>query len=374
MNPQSVNNSRQLEVCERYVASGDCNGSCGRDHPHQLHAYAAALDDYQMPNDAYVACDTCARKGWICDKKGRLNDDDPCSHCRHFGGRQSKCRLAEASYNDEFFRRLLRSRKDGFTLPYIRHDAPSSKGVPPTPLQPGTFRHDWTGKSREELLNEQDWVPSFFRDDPRPYLVAPRPTKEVQNVRARFAQGLLLGPATRPPPVLPLVWPAPPRFGRPQLAGLGNAAELTWDFNRQRYKYVFAGRTIWQPEQNVPVPGPPSTSHHSHRAPASSYAPASGYQTQDEPALWSWNYQPIDQDVVDLSDTNGPMAPGDFSRYANPLDVEQAEREAKRLRQGAPPTAAPVQENVSHQSAAKPIKTFDEFMADQRPNEAYDSD
>jgi hypothetical protein len=86
--------------------------------------------------------------------------------------------------------------------------------------------------------------------------VPPRQTREVQNVRERFAQGRLLGPAT---PVLPLVWPASPTFARPQLAGLGNAAELTWDFNRQRYKYVFAGRTIWQPEQNVPVPGPPST-------------------------------------------------------------------------------------------------------------------
>ncbi|KAG9567327.1 hypothetical protein KCU71_g1504, partial [Aureobasidium melanogenum] len=78
--------------------------------------------------------------------------------------------------------------------------------------------------------------------------------------------------------------------------------------------------------------------------------------------------------------TNGHVRGAEVSEpdgAASIVDDSTSSASTNGLRQDAPPAAEPVQENVSHQSAAKPPMTFEEFwafMADKYPNELYESD
>ncbi|KAG9524719.1 hypothetical protein KCV07_g1864, partial [Aureobasidium melanogenum] len=78
--------------------------------------------------------------------------------------------------------------------------------------------------------------------------------------------------------------------------------------------------------------------------------------------------------------TNGHVPGAEVSEpdgAASIVDDSTSFASTNGLRQDAPPAAEPVQENVSHQSAAKPLMTFEEFVAfraAQYPNEEYESD
>jgi hypothetical protein len=108
---------------------------------------------------------------------------------------------ALTSYNDEFFRRRLKSRKDGFTLPYIRHDAPSRAYPLHLCNQVPSAMTGRASPEKSSSMNRIGLLGSVILSR-RPQTLSCAPS---------------LGPAT---PVLPLVWPAPPTFGRPQPASI----------------------------------------------------------------------------------------------------------------------------------------------------------
>jgi hypothetical protein len=83
-----------------------------------------------------------------CDKKGRADDDDPCSECRHFGGPDCNCRLAESmSYNDQVFEHKM---------------APTLE----QPIDDAHVKSDWRGKTKEQLLQKHEYLPAFVRQPP----------------------------------------------------------------------------------------------------------------------------------------------------------------------------------------------------------------
>jgi len=99
------------------------------------------------------------------DKNGRSGDDDPCSECRHFGGPQCNCRLAESlSYDNQAWVQMVVRSEDGFNLaqpknredPIRGHKNKKTKTRPadkiPGPINDAHVKSDWRRETREQLL------------------------------------------------------------------------------------------------------------------------------------------------------------------------------------------------------------------------------
>ncbi|KAK4900348.1 hypothetical protein LTR27_002573 [Elasticomyces elasticus] len=166
-----------------HFALGQCDYSkdtCKTgDHPDALDAGLFASEDkvdFQLESGE-GGCTRCLSKYLVCDKKGRGEGvEDPCSECRWFGGPGCKCTITNKSYNDFMFKEMLNRPKEGYTLPPFKHRSRGSgkKNPDALPMLDTELKEGWSGKTREELIDKEDMLPSHVREVPRAYLTFPR--------------------------------------------------------------------------------------------------------------------------------------------------------------------------------------------------------
>ncbi|KAJ4301893.1 hypothetical protein N0V90_003989 [Kalmusia sp. IMI 367209] len=102
--------------------------------------------------------------GYMCDKLGRGDVDDPCSECRWFGGQKCRCMLAKVtSYNDQIWTVMMnRGKAHNYTLPAAkgREEFNPKNGVAPEPMPANKIKADWQGETKEALLAKPDMLPT----------------------------------------------------------------------------------------------------------------------------------------------------------------------------------------------------------------------
>lgn len=159
----------------------------------KLAAGACRQQDQYVPSSFVQLFFTCANV-LKCDKKGRDDDDDPCSECRWFGGSSHVCSLtAETSYNDQLWNTMLLRPQFNFDLPKDKNRAaPIGKNKIPSPMPDDKVKRGWKGETKEKLLAKPDMLPDYVRTLPRAYLVPPRKSitqKKKQDNKRKRANG-----------------------------------------------------------------------------------------------------------------------------------------------------------------------------------------
>ncbi|KAK1807726.1 hypothetical protein LTR12_017922 [Friedmanniomyces endolithicus] len=189
----STNEQQPAKPCWHWLM-GQCNygDECRTGaHPPNLDGRLQDTKGPRVRDERGQACQRCLTRFYDCDKPYRAEgSEDPCSECRHFGGPACKCTLnTTMSYNDQAWRVMLQRGNHGYTLPANK---PRTEGTsnkpPPSEMPEHEVKRDWTGATRDALLEAGDYLPSGVRDCPRAYLIPATETKKVQKGIARNEQ------------------------------------------------------------------------------------------------------------------------------------------------------------------------------------------
>ncbi|PVH95231.1 hypothetical protein DM02DRAFT_618039 [Periconia macrospinosa] len=250
----------------KLFAEGKCayGQRCLRVHHHNLDPArrgdkAKGYEDYDVPNEPGKACSRCVQQLRPCDKEGRGGVDDPCSECRHFGGPGCKCVLApKNTYNNVVWHLMInqphfdhklaaqRSRDEPIGRKLDKATGQSTGGNPQIPMPDKDVKPGWRGKTKEQLLAEDDLLPACVRELPRAYVVPP-PVDENRKRKADFYKQLessRSGPASAP---APMMIPPPPS----SISELGRCVRATMDVVKNLVIYEYdTGAQITIPAQN----------------------------------------------------------------------------------------------------------------------------